>query len=157
MHAQPPHLRLAQLEGRWHIVATNFAMWTRPGRTSPSLNYTVQEKNGKQGLLDEVKYLKNGKEMTITGWDRPQNSANTRFKWRGKGLLAIASSKWEIVLWDPGGQWMVIRFSKTLFTGAGYDIVSRTADMSAALLEEIEGLIAARGLAVGKGALQRLD
>ena len=61
-------------------------------------------------------------------------SAQTRYKWRGKGWLVIASSRWQLLgcSADPSpgnaGAWAVTYFEKTLFTPAGLDIYARTAD-----------------------------
>ncbi|KAI1796471.1 hypothetical protein LXA43DRAFT_621085 [Ganoderma leucocontextum] len=60
--------------------------------------------------------------------------AQTRYKWRGKGWLAVASSRWQLLGCSadasPGGTgaWAVTYFEKTLFTPAGLDIYARTAD-----------------------------
>ena len=64
----------------------------------------------------------------------PSKAAQTRYKWRGKGWLMIASSRWQLLgcSADPSpggaGAWAVTYFEKTLFTPAGLDIYARTAD-----------------------------
>lgn len=66
--------------------------------------------------------------------DTIPNPAQTRYKWRGKGWLAIASSRWQLLgcSMDPSpgsaGAWAVTYFERTLFTPAGLDIYARTAD-----------------------------
>jgi len=53
------------------------------------------------------------------------------FRRRGKGLLAIASSNWQLLgasLTPASPEWAVTYFSKTLFTPVGLDIYARGAN-----------------------------
>ncbi|KAJ7446502.1 hypothetical protein B0H11DRAFT_1745863, partial [Mycena galericulata] len=89
-----------------------------------------------------------GKPSTVMGVDRLEAGATGRWKWRGKGLLMIATSKWQLLGFhvspassaeseDP--EWVVTYFASTLFTPAGLDIYSRKKD---GLSDEfVEGLI----------------
>ena len=124
MKAQTP-VSLTALEGRWHIVLSNFPMWTKGNKTEPTFNYSVTTKGGDTVLLDEVKYMKKGKEKSILGYDHVKDRTNTSFVWRGKGLLSLLKSKWEILYMEPHCAWMIIHFRKTLFTPEGYDVVAR--------------------------------
>lgn len=64
------------------------------------------------------------------------SSPVARYKWRGKGLLMIASSRWQVIGFGPG--WAVTFFEKTLFTPAGLDIYSRDdKGLPGELLQEI--------------------
>lgn len=83
-------------------------------KTNPTFNYTIMERKGDTVLLDEVKYLKKGKNKTIVGYDKTLDDSNTRFIWRGKGLLFIAKSKWEIIYISDNHRWAIIHFKKTL-------------------------------------------
>jgi hypothetical protein len=131
-------LLLHQLIGTWFIVSTDFPMWLKGDKLSPSFTYTLTEHRGEQLLYDEVKYLKNGKTKTIKGYDRQDKTDSTCFKWRGNGLLFIASSNWQVKLIDKEGQWAVIWFSKTLFTPEGVDIISREKELSPEIIKEIK-------------------
>ncbi len=122
---QNTELELNDLSGKWYIHLTNFPMWLKGDKTRPTFNYTVDEKNGKKGLLDEVIYQKNGKAKRIVGFDKPLNAHNTKFVWRGKGLMGLLKSKWEVLYFNPQEQWAIIYFEKTLFTPAGYDVISQ--------------------------------
>lgn len=126
------------LSGTWFIVSTNFPLWLNGDKTNPSFNYTVAEKNGTSYLIDEVNYLKGGKTKTIKGFDHQKKENEKAFTWRGKGLLRIAKSNWEIKLLDPNNEWAVIWFSKTLFTPEGVDIISRKKQLDKKVLEEIK-------------------
>jgi len=71
------------------------------------------------------------KPSTIAGTDRAL--AVGRFKWRGNGLLVIASSKWQVLgcnMSDAEGShpWAVTFFEKTMFTPAGLDIYARSTE-----------------------------
>lgn len=91
----------------------------------------------------------NGKPSTIAGTDH--TLAAGRFKWRGNGLLFIASSKWQVLGCNTsdaegGHPWAVTFFEKTLFTPAGLDIYARSAEgLPEPLLEDIFGKIKAVG------------
>ncbi|KAK9427630.1 hypothetical protein V1505DRAFT_350706 [Lipomyces doorenjongii] len=103
-------------------------------------------------LDDLVSYnsLNGDKVKTIHGIDTPV--AEGAWHWRGTGWLAIASSHWEILGYgtekpdgpaplhndaieagaqmvvEDGNQWIVTYFTKSLFTPAGIDIYSRSAE-----------------------------
>ena len=89
------------------------------------------------------------KASMIAGTDH--TIAVGRFKWRGNGLLFIASSKWQVLgcnTSDAEGNhpWAVTFFEKTLFTPAGLDIYARSAEgLPEPLLEEIFEKIKAVG------------
>lgn len=118
-------LLLQQLAGKWYINQTNFPMWLNGSRKNPTFNYELQHKRKQLGLKDVVAFDKNDRPKTIVGFDRPTDETNTSFVWRGKGLLSIAKSEWKILHLDTTLNWMLIKFEKTLFTPAGYDVVSR--------------------------------
>lgn len=131
------------LVGTWFICSTNFPMWLKGDKTSPTFTYSITDKkDGINVLLDEVKYQKKGKTKTLTGFDYQDRTDSSAFVWRGKGLLSLVRSQWKVVLQEPGGQWAVIWFSKTLFTPEGVDIISRTPQLSDKTLNHIKSLIA---------------
>lgn len=136
------------LAGTWFIAQTSLPMWLKGDKMGPTLNYTITECKGETVLLDEVKYSKKGKQKTITGYDKINPANPNAFTWRGKGLLSLSTSDWEIRLKDPQGQWAVSWFSKTLFTPEGVDILSRTPTLSAATMDSIKQAMKADTLLV---------
>lgn len=128
---------LVSLEGRWHIVQTDFPMWLTGKRIAPTFNYKLLNKE-KPVLSDKVMFLKNGKQKSISGFDHPTNIEQTAFVWRGKGLLGILKSKWKILCIDPEQQWAIIYFEKTLFTPDGYDVIAREKQLSQAQNQSIQ-------------------
>jgi hypothetical protein len=123
---QTDSLKLSELEGRWFVVRSNFPMWLKGKKTNPSFSYTVTSKGKNTVLLDEVQYQKKSKAKSIVGYDKPVNTQNRSFVWRGKGILAGLKSKWSILYLDSNQQWMIIHFKKTLFTPEGYDVISKS-------------------------------
>lgn len=123
-------IELQDLEGRWYINQSNFPMWLKGNKINPTFNYTLKEKGGKEGLVDVVKYKQNGKTKSIKGFDNVVDQHNTQFVWRGKGWMAILTSKWSILYISPNKEWAIIYFQKTLFTPEGYDVISRTPRLS---------------------------
>ena len=126
---------LELLEGRWYIHLTNFPMWLKGDRAEPTFNYTIQEKDGRMGLKDEVSFLKNGKSKAIRGFDRSLNEENTKFEWRGNGWMKLLKSRWEILYSNK--EWAIVFFEKTFFTPKGYDVIARSETLSDELLVEI--------------------
>lgn len=119
---------LHTLAGTWLIHSTNFPMWLKGDKTNPTFNYTVTtDKDGAEILLDEVKYQKDGKTKTITGYDYPDEADAMAFVWRGKGVLGLVKSHWRIALLDTEKQWAVVVFESTLFTPSGMDVIGRKA------------------------------
>ena len=114
---------LSALEGTWYVHMSNFKMWLKGNKHHPAFIYTIQTRKGIRGFRDVVRYTKHGKTKQIVGFDRPENEQATSFTWRGKGLLALFKSKWEIVYQTD--EWVLIHFQKTLATAEGYDVISR--------------------------------
>ncbi len=90
-------IELDQLEGTWHIIYTNFPMWLKGDKTDPMISYMIENKNNSIGLRDQVDYQNNGKISSIIGFDKPLNDLNTKFEWRGKGIIGLLTSNWEII------------------------------------------------------------
>lgn len=129
---------LGFLEGTWNVLHSTLPMWkskrnvrityTRLEPSSPSIAAENTDR-----LDDVVIYqgLDSEKEHTIHGVDKASGGAGTTdtWDWRGKGLLMIASSHWEVLGWGEeegdGNGWVVTYFAKTLFTPAGVDVYSR--------------------------------
>ena len=129
---------LKTLEGRWYINQSDFPMWLKGDKTSPTFNFKIIQKQGKDALDDAVMYWKNGKEKSILGIDTALNQENTAFLWRGKGWLSLVTSKWNLLHFNPQQQWAIIGFSKTLFTPKGYDVISRQKELSSEQIASIE-------------------
>ncbi|GAB3997911.1 hypothetical protein GCM10028807_44180 [Spirosoma daeguense] len=131
------------LLGTWFICSTNFPMWLKGDKLSPTFTYSTTDKKADTNvLLDEVNYLKKGKAKTLTGYDYQDKTDSSAFVWRGKGLLSLLRSKWNVALIDSNGQWAVIWFSKTLFTPEGVDIISRKPQISGEVLKHIKAEMA---------------
>jgi len=132
---------LNALQGRWYIIHSDFPMWTKGNKIKPNFNYKIIERKGDTVLLDEVKYFKNGKEKTITGYDLIESQDNRSFTWRGKGLLSITKSKWRIIFFSDDNRWAIIHFQKTLFTPEGYDVISRNKAIDYNLSLDIKAIL----------------
>jgi lipocalin len=127
-------INLHELEGKWHVILTNFPMWLKGDKKSPNFNYKMAESDGVIGLLDEVNYTQKGRTKSINGFDKSLNIENTSFEWRGNGLLSLLSSKWQILYLDSTKQWAIIYFEPTLFTPKGYDVICREIQPSSLIM-----------------------
>ncbi len=125
------------LIGTWFVISTDAPIWLKGDKTAPTTTYTLMEHKGEQMLLDETGYTKKEKRKKIVGYDRAMPGCAGGFNWRGKGWLSIARSKWQVRHRDTAGQWAVIAYSKTIFTPAGVDIISRKPTLDAATLTYI--------------------
>ena len=132
------YINLQELEGKWHIILTNFPMWLKGDKKNPNFNYEIAERDGVMGLIDEVKYKQNGQTKSINGFDKPLNIENTSFEWRGNGFLSLLSSKWQILHLDSTKQWAIIYFESTLFTPKGYDVICRDTQPSSLIMRNVE-------------------
>lgn len=121
---------LTSMEGKWYIHQSNFPMWLKGDKKSPTLNYRVKTTKEDTVLIDRVEYFKKNKLKDIKGISTPQNKENTAFEWRGNGILCLLRSKWNIVHMDEENDWALIYFEKTLFTPKGYDVLSRNPTLS---------------------------
>lgn len=110
------------LPGTWRVAATNFPMWLQGDKLQPQFTYGLLSASPLT-LTDEVGYVTaEGEKKEIVGKDVYRRG---EFVWRGKGILSIATSKWHVSATDEERTLLVIRFSKSLATPAGIDIVIR--------------------------------
>ncbi|MFF0675692.1 hypothetical protein ACFYSI_07225 [Staphylococcus xylosus] len=107
------------LPGTWHIMASTFKMWTSGKKTSPSITYSIIQSHPLR-IHDEVTYQTQNKSKSIVGYDTLDID---QFNWRGKGILKLFSSKWDIIYID--NEVLIINFSATLPTPSGMDIFLR--------------------------------
>ncbi|EJD39452.1 hypothetical protein AURDEDRAFT_116134 [Auricularia subglabra TFB-10046 SS5] len=123
--APPPPEWLA---GTWHVTHSTLPMWR--SKRNVRITYTILP--GAPPRLDDlVEYqslTSNGVKI-VRGIDTASARGGAAWDWRGKGWLAIASSRWEVLghgeEGEEGRQWVVTYFAKTLFTPAGIDLYSR--------------------------------
>jgi hypothetical protein len=126
----PTSLDARELEGTWHVVGSTFPMWLDGKKTEPRFTYSnVRTEDGVTRMDDLVSSIDDGKPATIEGIDT-QGQTPTHFTWRGKGLLSLFKSEWDVVFLSADRSWAIITFSKTLATPEGMDVISRTKAMS---------------------------
>ena len=115
------------LYGQWYIHYSTFPMWLKGDKCLPTFHYAP----GRHGQIeDTVRYSKKGRLKSIKGTDFPVAGKLLHFIWRGKGLLYLLKSRWHIVYVSPQQDWMIIAFSASLLTPAGYDIVAKKQNLS---------------------------
>ncbi|MFF3172290.1 hypothetical protein ACFVQ0_06680 [Streptomyces sp. NPDC057900] len=117
-----------RLAGTWHIVCSSFPMWRGGRRTDATFTYTPLPggSSGAPRMRDEVAYRVRGRTRRIPGTDtRLTSRPGTVYRWRGKGLLAVLTSVWEVRETGEDDAWAVIAFTRSLLTPAGVDVVVR--------------------------------
>lgn len=128
--------QLSKLEGTWYVNMSNFKMWLKGDKLNPKFIYSIKMNGDVVGLNDTVCYKKNNKDKTILGFDTPENETATKFTWRGKGLLFLFKSRWEIRF--SNDQYTIIYFKKTIATDEGYDVISRQKKLDEATIASIK-------------------
>lgn len=136
-------LSLKDLEGTWYVNMSNFPMWLDGKRKNPRITYTLQS-DGK--ILDVVAFEKKGKTKTIKGYDERSTEIKSGFVWRGKGLKAIFTSEWKVLFYHQKYELAVLAFEKTLFTPAGFDVISRKKKIPPTALEFIQAKLPLLGV-----------
>lgn len=128
---EPPPLDW--LSGTWHVTHSTLPLWKT--KRNVRITYTVLPPASNQSshrLDDVVSYqtLNDPKLKTVHGVDTAIDTSTGAWVWRGKGLLMVASSQWEVLGHGEvqGEQWAVTYFAKTLFTPSGLDVYSRAKD-----------------------------
>ncbi|KAG0146684.1 hypothetical protein CROQUDRAFT_106965 [Cronartium quercuum f. sp. fusiforme G11] len=138
----------------WFVVASTLPMWK--GKKNITITYSPIEGQPKEVFSDLIEYHSDlsaspsSPRKQIRGIDRPDwpessSQDQVRWKWRGKGLLKIASSRWQPMgfHFDSASEahysdepdWVITYFEKTLFTPAGIDIYAQT---SAGIAEDLK-------------------
>ena len=138
-HAQNSNpLTLKDFEGTWYVNMSNFPMWLKGKKQNPRFKYTKISDNK---MLDEVSFEKKGKTKTIVGYDERSAEYKKGFIWTGKGIMSVFKSKWQVLYYNAKYKIAVLGFEKTLFTPAGYDVISRNKMLSTPILKMINELL----------------
>lgn len=136
----PRDLDVDRLLGRWHIVATTLAFWR--GKRDPVVEYAALEGGRWSDTLSWTDAR--GRAKTLGGIDRLDPAQPGRFRWRGRGVLAVLSSDWAFVDVADDARWAVTWFSRATLglTPEGMDVYARAAELPE--LDEILAAIRAR-------------
>ncbi|KAI1780296.1 hypothetical protein F4818DRAFT_395290 [Hypoxylon cercidicola] len=131
---------LPWLRRTWAVTHSTLRMW----RTARNVRITYRAYKPEADPLTNdnlVEYEKRGGRggvKRVEGIEKPDAKVAAAWTWRGKGLLAVASSHWEVLGWgerpllhgavgdmgDGVERWAVTWFAPTLFTQEGVDIYS---------------------------------
>lgn len=149
------------LHRTWTVTHSTLAMW----RTAQNvrITYSPLPPSGVRPRIDDlVEYEKasgKGGVKTIAGTDTADAAGG--WDWRGKGLLGLVTSHWELLGWgerDVDGdvqRWAVTWFAATLFTKEGVDLYSdHKGGMSTELAADI---IAALKALPAKGLVEMVE
>ncbi|KAI1328122.1 hypothetical protein F5Y16DRAFT_166102 [Xylariaceae sp. FL0255] len=125
----------------WAVTHSSLSMWR--SAQNVRITYSPRDSNSPLSAGDSpastvndnlVEYEKangSGGVKTVSGVEKPDPNVYGAWNWRGKGLLMIASSHWELLGWgerpcadaeDGVERWVVTWFAPTLFTEEGLDI-----------------------------------
>jgi hypothetical protein len=131
------------LPGTWRIGATNFPLWLRGDRQNPSFSYELKREHPLV-LRDTVSWTTpEGERKNLVGTDRQRGNA---FVWRGRGAFALLASRWSICGASADGTILGLRFSKSIATPAGVDIIVRQGTPAQALRATVSASSSLLGL-----------
>ncbi|KAI1495838.1 hypothetical protein F5X99DRAFT_102557 [Biscogniauxia marginata] len=150
------------LRRTWSVTHSTLSMWRSsknvrityaPYKPASSSSSPPPHPGTNDNIVEYEKKDGKGGVKSVVGVEKPDPVVPAAWKWRGKGLLTIASSYWEVMGWGerplPGGagggdgdgdieRWAVTWFAPTLFTQEGIDIYSdRKEGLSRETTEEI--------------------
>ncbi|KAA1112546.1 histidinolphosphatase [Puccinia graminis f. sp. tritici] len=132
----------------WFIVSSSLPFWK--SKKNATISYSNLDNEPSSVMYDLVEYHgaltdePSSKRRKIEGIDRPKSEMNedaqlVEWRWRGKGLLRLLSSDWQVIGYNlssskngdengkpSGPDWVVTFFRQTLVTPAGIDIYSRS-------------------------------
>jgi hypothetical protein len=98
-------------------------MWMAGDRLEPRFSYAILSEKP-LAFSDDVSYLDiAGAEQHILGTDtwHPRGE----MVWRGKGIRSVLRSHWRIAGSSDDGTIAVVKFSKSLVTPGGIDVIVR--------------------------------
>ncbi|BGP19090.1 hypothetical protein JCM10213_006644 [Rhodosporidiobolus nylandii] len=161
----PERVPYDRLMGQWCVVASTLPLWKN--KRDVTITYTPIAGEPETTFDDLVRFSFSSsklgsKQWEVKGVDRLETDLQgngARWKWRGKGLLKISTSHWQLLGYSlapsppadaassspPAPEWAVTYFSSTLFTPAGLDIYTRTPtsltnSQVAEVIQQLEGL-----------------
>ena len=139
----------ALLPGTWSVGATNSPMWLGGDRLRPQFCYEL--KSVDPLVFDTVVSFTRGDgiEKTIVGRDRFRGDG---FVWRGSRLLSFVTSRWSVIGATDDSNIVAIRFTKSILSPAGIDVIVRDGMDSHAFRTAVAGLSESLGLTYGEFA-----
>jgi hypothetical protein len=112
------------LPGQWRVLATTFPMWLSGRRLRPVFTYALLP-GPSLALSDDVTYrTRSGATRKISGVDR-FDAGTGAFTWRGRGLLAVLTSRWSVEQLSDDHELIVLTFARSPVTPAGTDVIGR--------------------------------
>ena len=132
----------------WFIVSSSLPFWKN--KKNATISYSNLDNEASSVMYDLVEYhgsltdKPSSKRKQIEGIDRPKSDNNeedqlVEWRWRGKGLLRLLSSDWQVIGYNLSGSgngfddgknsgpdWVITFFRQTLLTPTGIDIYSRS-------------------------------
>ncbi|EIN11874.1 hypothetical protein PUNSTDRAFT_119089 [Punctularia strigosozonata HHB-11173 SS5] len=173
----PTDFSVDDFMGTWYVTHSTLPLWKNKKDVTITYTPAASNKGSPQHPVfdDLVEYRSQNSSSTkprsrVEGVDTyipsySSSSPPTRYKWRGRGWLMIASSRWQILGYsrlsenkiagpstregeeqtgatspsqDRDVEWALTYFEKTLFTPAGMDIYARTPEgLPDTLVQEI--------------------
>lgn len=116
----------------WTVTHSTLSMWRTARNVRITYSRLPMNSTGRARLDDLVEYEPSSKQgvlKSVTGVDTAHGDSAASWDWRGKGMLLLVSSHWEVLGWGETKtaegvreRWAVTWFAPTLFTNEGLDV-----------------------------------
>ncbi|KAH6896776.1 hypothetical protein B0T10DRAFT_475075 [Thelonectria olida] len=125
-----PAPALDWLTTTWSVTHSTLSMWRSARNVRITYKLLPASSMGFPRLDDLVEYEPSNKEgarKTVAGIDT-QAAGPSSWNWRGKGMLTLIKSHWEVLGWGEvktatgKERWAVTWFAPTMFTNEGFDV-----------------------------------
>lgn len=136
--------------GLWHILATNVNLWK--DKLTPTVTYSIHNQlpDGRVCLNDLVEYYSKRpcfgyRPSSMEGIDTQLTRKTSRFRWQGNGLMKIFTSDFAFLYIDHRTdsdrpyQWIATVFSSNLISNGGMNLMTRTRQPPAHILNDFVG------------------
>lgn len=109
--------------GDWYMIRSSNGFWK--DKRNIRLNYT----HAGSHIEDQAFYQLMGSDTVkaLVGKDIPSKDEIGVYTWQGKGLLRVASARWEVLCMTsrPEGDWMLVFQYKSIFTSPAINLMCR--------------------------------
>ncbi|KAF2639262.1 hypothetical protein P280DRAFT_454449 [Massarina eburnea CBS 473.64] len=135
-------------EGEWYMIRSSCSFWK--DKRNVRLKYTSASSH----IDDRASYqtVTSDAIKCMDGRDTPSDSETGIFTWQGKGLLRVASARWEVLCFTSRpntGDWMLVYTHKSIFTSPSVNLMCRNkVGISSSDLSHIEYWL--RGVSDGR-------
>ena len=140
-------LDIYRATGLWHILASNVNIWK--DKLTPTVTYSIHHQlpDGRVCLNDLVEYSSKRlcfgyRPTSMEGINTQIDERTSRYQWRGNGVLKFLTNDFGFIFVDNETasdrpyQWIAMIYSSTFFSSGGINLMTRTRQPPAHVLND---------------------